>query len=301
MTRTATISTSVEIGGSTVTIERVSTRKASTALALMRHLSSAMPGLQTELAEFRRTYERENVLELDRVQARIRNPARPMLDEHGQIIVTKRDIAEDGTVLVEGGAPVMLPSPVDRMTEADWAQTGGVYRVPATPATYEIVAALFSSALEVAEEHVYKLLALFTVPNEEVTRRRKDGSLMEHLKEVADDLVDNSLADEILELAVVCGEILDTQLKSKLTQLGDRVGKVLTLIGISTKPQTDAATSTDGSSSSKPSSSTASPTNTTDGTPTSSSNNPTNFSSSSDTSSSSIAIETSSSMPVGAT
>lgn len=298
-------STTIELGGKSVTIERVSARKASTALALMRHLSAAMPGLQTELAEFRRRYERENVLELDRVQARMRNPARPMVDSDGNLILTERKVNDAGEVLVEGGRPVMLPSPVDRMSEEDWQQAGGVYRVPSTPATYEIVAALFSTALEVAEEHVYKLLALFTMPNEEVARRRKDNSLLEHLAVLADELVDDNFADELLELAVVAGEVVDTQFKSKLATLEGRVGKVLALVGIKTEkkvtPTTDAPTSSDGSSSSTPSSSTDSPANTPAGPPTPSSSSPTSSSSSSDGSSSSTETATSSPPPVEAT
>lgn len=268
--------THLELGGKTYMLERPTGLKASRALALMRALSKATPRIGEELAEFRRKYERENFLELDRVQARMRYPARPVTDAAGAVMIDEK------------GAPVMLPSPVDRMSEEDWQATGGVFRAPASPSGPEVIAAIFDTALELAEEHVYKLLALFTITNSELKTHRAAGTLAEALEDRKTELLDDAFADELLELAVACGELVDHHFRRKSAELGDRVGNALRLIGLDwtpTSPSTPTPASTDGPSSSKPSSSTATPASTPDGPPTPSSTPPTTSSSSSEHSS----------------
>lgn len=255
----------VVLGSEEVRIERPSGRKASCALALLRALSKAAPGLQEEMARFRRRYEAENVIELDRAQAQLRYPPLPLLGDDGEPL---RD---------EHGAERMLPSPLDRMSEADWEKAGHKLRLPRTPSGAETIAAVFDHALEVAEEHVYRLLALFTISNEDVARYRREGGINDRLAERADELLDKAYADEVLELAVVCGEVIDEQFRTKTRDLGDRLGNALRLLGIEWKPREPAppaATSSDGSSSSTPTSSTDSPAPTADGPPTSSSSSP---------------------------
>lgn len=260
---TTTPTHSVELGGRLVTIERPSGLKASRALALMRALSKAMPDLQGDLARFRRDYERENVLELDRVQAKLRFPPRPLVDDAGEYLVDEHDAVR------------YMPSPVDRLTDADWENAGGVYKIAASPSTPEIVAALFDRALEVAELHVYKLLALFTIGNRELKAARAAGNLDELLTTTADELLDDSFADELLELAVVVGETVDHHFVRKTRELGARTGKALRLLGIDLPTRTPPAeestttsTSTDTPSDSRPSSSTDTAAST-DGPPTS--------------------------------
>lgn len=264
----------LELAGRRIVIERPTGLKASRALALMRALSKAMPGLQTALAEFRHRYEAENVITLDRVQAKLRYPPRPL----------ERDGAP---VLDETGEPVLIPSPVDRLTEEDWTAAGGVYRLPASPSGEEVVVALFDLALETAEEHVYKLLALFTIGNEELKRARRDGRVDELVDERVGELLEDAFADELLELAVVAGEVVDHHFRRKAGELGERLGNALRLVGLGSRtPRTTSpSTSTDTPSSSKPSSSTDSPANTADGLPTSSSTPPSTSSSSSPSSS----------------
>lgn len=269
----------VTLGDRRVTIERPSALKASRALALMRALSRAMPGLQDRLGEFRREYERNNVIELDRVQAKIAYPPRPIILQVPNDDGTFREEA----ALDEHGEPLMQPSPVDRLTEADWTAAGGVYRRPASPSSEEVIVALFDVALETAEEHVYKLLALFTIPNDDLKRARKDQRIDELLDETVDELLDDSYADEVLELAVVAGETVDHHFRRKTGELGDRLGNVLRLVGMGPRkaPTTSPSTSNDGPSSSRPSSSTDSPESTEDGAPTPSSTPPSSSSSSS--------------------
>jgi len=277
--------TTIELGGHEYRIERVSARKASTALALLRALSRSMPELQRDLATFRRDYEANNVIELDRVQAKLRYPPRPLTE-----------LTEDGVeraVLEADGTPRLLPSPVDRLTEADWERSGQTFKVPASPSTPEVITALFDKALDVAEEHVYRLLALFTLSNDDVARYRKDGSLKDQLADRSDSLLDDAFADEVLELAVVAGEVVDEQFRRKTDELGDRLGNALSLVGLRPPTRTTPtpapsppAPSKDGPSSLTPSSSTDSPAPTPDGPPTPSSTSPSTSSSSSAPSSS---------------
>lgn len=269
--------TSIELGGRTYTVERPNARKASRAFALLRALSRAMPELNEDLAAFRRNYERNNIVELDRVQARVEFAPRPMTRD-GEL------------VLDEDGEPRMIPSPVDAMTEEDWERAGHVFRAPKSPTREEVAIALFDKALELGEDLVYRLLALFTIGNDDVARYRKEGTLDERLDERADELLDVAYADELLELAVVCGETVDHHFRRKAGALGDRVGKALNLFGLNTKRTSSTPTTTappsessspDGPSASKPSSSTDLPESTPDGDPTPSSTSPSTSSSSS--------------------
>jgi hypothetical protein len=266
-TTTTTPPHTVELGGRIVSIERPTGLKASRALALMRALSKAMPDLQSDLARFRREYERENVLELDRVQAKLRFPPRPLVDDAGEYLVDEHDEVR------------YMPSPVDRLTDEDWVNAGGVYKIAASPSTPEVIAALFDRALEVAEEHVYALLALFTIGNRELKAARAAGGLEELIASTVEELLDDAYADELLELAVVVGETVDHHFVRKTRELGARTGKALRLLGIDlptkVRPQeeqaettTSSSTSTDTPSDSRPSSSTDTAAST-DGPPTS--------------------------------
>ena len=269
------------LGGRTVTIERPSSLKASRALAMMRGLSNAAPALQSELATFRVRYEAENFVELDRVQARVQYPERPIM-------------AGGAIMLDEDGAPRMLPSPVDRISEEDWQEAGGKLRVPASPAQWEVVVALLDSGIEAVETLVYRFLALFTIPNADLKAARADGTLDQLVQSTADELLDDTYADELLELAVVVNETIDHHFRRKARFLGDRLGKLLSMLPGELRSSSSTETSTSSSTTSpngttpaspKQSSSTDSPPGT-DGPPPSSSTAPTISSSTSASSSS---------------
>lgn len=269
------------VAGEPVTLERPSARKASRALAILRAITKAIPEIQSAAAKARIDYERENFVELDRVQARMRYPARPLLDDDGKPILT------------EANEPVLLPSPVDAMSDADWEAAGGVFRMPQSPTAGELIAAIADLALELAEEHVYRLVALFTMSNEDVARHWKAGDLNEALDDAVDDLLDRAYADELLELAVCAGELVEDQFTRKVSDLGARLGNLRRLFGMAPPSSSSSSTTTEeapsptdsstpGPSSSTPTSSTDSPAPAdTDGAPTTSSSSPGSSSSSS--------------------
>lgn len=241
------------LAGQDVTLERVSARKASRILAELRAITAAVPDITRAIGEFVRSYEATNMLELNRTQARYQ-----------------------------------LPDRTAHMTDADWQAADGVLRLPESPATPEVIAAVFPLALDLAEEHVYRLLALFTMSNADVKRYRRDGTLADRLTERADELLDDADVTELMDLAVACGELVDTQIVGKARELGDRLGNLGRLVGLApatspTAPAPEpASTSSDGPSTTRPTSSSDSAGLSPDGDPTTPSTPDTTSSSSSD-------------------
>lgn len=279
----------VTIAGQPVRVERVSARKASRAFALLRHVSKRIPDLTDRWTDYRREYRDKNVRLLSRPEARVRFPPQVVIDP-----VSGAPIREPDTIVVDVGGDsqeqpnpragelVTIPSAVDRMTEQDWQAAGDRYPLHEDPTLPELVLHVFDMALEVAEAHVYRLLALFTMSNEDVAAAHKDGSLEDTLAERADDLLDEAMADEVLELAVACGEVVDEQFRRKVDELGDRAGNALRLFGMgptrTSGPPNGQQTSTPDSSTDGPSRSAP------DGPPTSSSTPTTSSSSESESS-----------------
>lgn len=261
----------VSIGGEAKRVEPVSARKASRAFALLRHISKRIPDLAGLWGKAAADYREQNTRKLSRAQARLEYPPRPLI--HPQTLEALREpvLLDNGEPNPHAGDLVMVPSAIDRLTDADWEASGNVLEVPDEPHNGVMVMAILEPALELAEAHVFRLLALFLMSNEDVARRHKDGTLDDELEIAADWLLDNALGDEVLELAVVCGETVDEQFRRKASELGDRVGNALRLVGLApTTRTTTTSPMENGANSSTPSSSTDGP-ESSDGPPTSSS------------------------------
>lgn len=260
----------VRIGDHDYRVEFPSARKASTALKLLRRVSATVKDVTKALGEYERDYAVSHRVELDRVQARMRYPARVVY-------------GDDEQPLRKPDGELELASPLDGLTEEDWERSGHTLKLPMAPTTAERIGAVFDLALEDAEDELYRVLALFTLSNDEVARYRKSSSLDDELAARADVLLDEGGLDEVLELAVVAGEVIDSRFRRKIDELGDRVGNALRLLGVDwapteaptpetpqttpETPQTDDSEE-EGSSNSRPTSSTGSP-SATDGRPTS--------------------------------
>lgn len=279
MTTTTPDTRVIELGGTEYRLERPSGRKASRALALLRALSRAVPQVSRALEAFTAEYESRNVIALDRVQAAVRFPPSPLLDPE-----TREPMRDPA------GELVLAPSRIAHLTDEDWERAGQVYRIPRSPSWGEQAMAVLDVALEQGEEHVYRLLAVFLIPNSELKAlwRGDAGALAARIDELVDDVLDDAYADEVLELAVAVGELVDGTFIAKARALGDRLGNLGRLFGLAspTSPATPTPTeapapSSDGPSSSTPASSTASATPTTDGAPTTPSTPPTSSPSSS--------------------
>lgn len=244
----------VTLGGETVVVERPSALKASRAFAILKGVGGHTRTITKEWTKYVAEFEAENYVQLTRTQARLRFPPRPILDPTTMQPVKDAD-----------GELVLTPSVVEHMTEEDWSKSGDVLTLPESPTTPQIVAAVFPTAIELAEDQVYKLLALFTIPNDTLRQAWKGQGIDPLLDEAVDRLL-GGFFDELLELAVVCGEVVDENFTRKVEQLGDRAGKALRLIGIkgpaSSSSSSPTSTPTSTPSDSRPTSSTDGPAST---------------------------------------
>lgn len=253
------------LAGKLVRIEPVSARKGNVAFALIRRLEAIAPELTKAYGRFVTEYGDANAVELDRVQARMRYPARPLVDAVGSPIREPAEVANPA--YSEGGEEpqtmpnpragelILIPSPVDTISEEDWQATGGRLKLPQHPSKWEVAAALLPRALELAEDEVYRLLVLFTMSNEDVKAARKtaDGGIMGELERRTDELVDDAMFDELLELAVAASDVVEAQFRRRIEGLGDGLGKLLRLVGLDRLTPPSILTATMGGSTGEPS------------------------------------------------
>lgn len=266
----------VKVGDEEITLEPFSGRKAIRVIRTIEHITKGVPAILDRWADFTREYEARNVTEMDRATARHYYRPDPVMDEvpimdgDGNVLVDAlgQVLVRRTAKLDDDNRPVMGPDPLGHMTDEDWAASGNTLRLPKSPGTEEQIAAIFPMAMELAEKEVTELLALLVMSNAELKRKARDGSLKDYLEERADEILD-APATDLIELAVAAGEMVDDQFTSKVKQLGDRLPNALRLLGIKNRSQTEkrpeeslsseATTSSDSSSETKPISSTDSP------------------------------------------
>lgn len=257
-------SRTITLGSRTITVEPPSGRKAARAFALLRAIGNDAPNLIEAWGAFETEYERTHYVELDRVHAEFRYGPSPLVVE-GEVIRY-----EDGHP--KAGEVVMVPGPVSHMTEEAWLSQDNKLRLPKAPGTeLKVAAMLRHEAIEAAEDNVYRLLALFAMTNADVKAYRREGTLKEKLDELVDELLDDAALDELIELAVVAGEVIDEQFRRKAQELGERLGNALRVLGVDPtvlRPQTPAehpqTSPTDGPATSSDTPSIERPTSSTD-------------------------------------
>jgi hypothetical protein len=227
-------SKTVLVGGEQIRLEAFSGRKAIRVIRTIEHITKGVPEILDRWAQFTREYEASHVTELDRAMARVEYAPRPLMDEEPLLDGEGRAITDQlGQALVRrtpkliDGVPVMGPDPLGHMSEEDWQASGNRLRIPRSPSTEERVAAIFPMALTLAEEEVSRLLALLSMSNAEV-KRAAAGDFPEALA---------ARAEELMELAVAAGEMVEEQFMAKVKGLGDRLPNALRLFGMSPKGQ----------------------------------------------------------------
>lgn len=262
----------ITIGGQERRIEPFSGRKVNRALRLLKAIAKAVPELLDIRAEFIRRYEAANYVELDRAQALLRYGA-PVA-----VTTPEGELARDAEGRLE-----TVPSPLLAMSEDAWAQTDHKLRLPRSPSTEEQLWAIFPEAFDKAEDLIVRLLALALMPNHDIKEHARKGDLDEHLGAAGEDLLDDALGDELLELAVAAGEVVDDQILAKARRLraDDRLGNALRLLGLSPESLTPSKSPDDTTPAPTPSSSTDSP-EPSDGAPSASSSSTTSSTSSGD-------------------
>ena len=239
----------VQIGGKTVTLQRFTLAKAMRVITLLSVIQKAVPELNKAMAEFRREYGENNVIALDRVQAKMRYGPQPVL-------------GEDGEAMFKDGVLVTIPSPIDRMTEEDWQRADQTLKLRQAPNTAELAAAIFPLAFEHAEQPVMRLLALVAMPNDDVERYVASGEIWDRVDDLARDVIGKAYLEDIMELAVASAETIEGQVMQKAKGLGDRMGKLRSLFGMqatTTPSPTESVTLSEPPESEKPESVSGSP------------------------------------------
>lgn len=221
-----TASKTVTLDGTPTELQPFSGRRAIRAISLLKKLAKAAPEIMAVRAEFVRKYEKENYTELTRAEAQMR---------FGPIPLTRR--VPDGDTfkiepILEDGRPVMGPSRLAHLTDADWEKSGNVLKLADPPSRDAQVAAIFPAALDLAESEILQLLALITIRNKDYGKAAREGTQQAVLEEKADELQDE-LANELLELAVVGAELIEEQFADKVEELrrGNRLGNLMALFG----------------------------------------------------------------------
>lgn len=218
------------LAGRQITVEPPSGRKAAQAFAILRGVSKELPGLVKAWGEFETSYEREHYAEVPRAEAMLRYGGPQPLHRDGEPVYN------------DAGELVTIPSGLDQMSDEAWESVDNMLRRPRSPDTWMTATAVLAEASEEVEENVYRLLALFTISNADVKHHRRAGTLKDHIADVVDDLLDDAGADELLELASVAGDVVDSAFRAKAREIGaSRLGKALRLLGVDAeelKPQT---------------------------------------------------------------
>jgi hypothetical protein len=236
----------VKFGDRDITLERFTLTKAMRVITLLKLIQQSTKEIGKTAAEFRREYAQDNVLELDRVEAKMRYGPRPIVDADGELMF------RDGTLVTE-------QSPVDRMTEEDWTRSNQKLRIRQEPTPQEMMWAVFPVAFEHAEETVNRLLGLVIMSNGDVDRYVKSGEIWERVDELVNATIAPAYLDEIMELAVAAAELIEGQVMTKAKALGDRVGKLRQMFGVGTKTSTPETSPTSSEQPEQPRTDSASP------------------------------------------
>lgn len=222
----------VTIGDQPLNLQEFSGFKAFAAMECLKAIFEAGPAIDKRVASYRRDYEADNYVELDRVTA---------LHRFGH-------------------------DELGHLTDADWSASGNKLRLPTSPSPAEIAIAAFPTALTIAKEESIRLLGLLALTNRELEDADVgggQGQVDQAIDAKAKRLLHEAQADQLLELAVASVELLEGQFDSTVKGLGDRLGNSLRLLGLGSNPaepkQPTQGGDTPAESEPQPSSSTSSP------------------------------------------
>lgn len=215
----------IKVGGQDITIERFTLTKGMRVITLLQLIQKLVPQISREIAEFKREYSQTNIIELDRVQAKMRYGPTPVVNEAGDV------------QLDEHGGVLTIASPIDRMSEEDWERSGQTLKLRQAPSNEELMLAIFPLIYEHAQAPLVRLLALVAMPNADVERYAavSGDKLWEEVDAFAARVIGPAYLEEIMELAVTAAEQVEGQVMTKAKGLGERAGKLAGLLGIKTK------------------------------------------------------------------
>lgn len=228
--------TQVQIGGEPITLGDFSGYKAGLVLSAARNIMKSAPEILDEVARFKRQYSEANYVELARAEARRQfRPAVVYRDVIARDEETKEVLRDgDGVVVIarepfvgRDGEPVIGPDPLGHLTDADWAASGEVLRIP-RPASEELQwAVMVPVVFDLAREQVLRLLAAVVTSNrdfEEWDLEGGDAKVDAELEQAAKSLQHRARGDELVRLAGATVELLEEQFLAALEESRSRLG-----------------------------------------------------------------------------
>jgi hypothetical protein len=260
---------SVRVGDKDRQVQRFPLVKALRAITLLNKIQALVPDGAQQLGEFISEYRKTHVQTMDRVQAKI---------EYGGEI----PIVEDGKpVRNEDGSVLTVRAPIERISDADWEKANNVYRRPEEPPLSAMIAAIFPSVAENAEEPLLRLMAICIIDNDDFIRYVHDDNWREKADEVVRDVLEPAPIEDIIELASVVADVLEGSVLNKMSEVAGKARRLLARLGINLpekEPETEEATeaipSSQSADDSNPNGSTSSAHATEDGAPTTSGDSP---------------------------
>lgn len=232
----------VQLSSRTVQIKDFSGRKAVRVLRTLDKIAEAAPEIQGIWQQYIKDYEASNTVDLDRAFARAQYHPEPifreepvviddviMYDRLGNPLIRRMPILDERT-----GAPMLGPDPLGHLSEQDWQASGNKLKRPRTPTTQECFVKVFPKMIELAEKQMASLFGLVCMSNDDISRYSREGDdvIRQKIAEAGDELLDEPF-DKLIELGVVCGEVISEQYQENiLGKLGPRINMMLNLVGI---------------------------------------------------------------------
>lgn len=257
------------IGGEEVSIGDFSAFKAIFAMEIVTEVEGAFRQVLSETAAFKRQYEKENVVEIPRAEARRQFRPKPLYKAR-QIIAddgeTIEEVVEEPVIDEKTGEPVLGPDPLAHLTDQDWQASGNMLRLADSPGDDVIFAQMIPTGFKLARAQVLRLIALALTTNRELEEWDGQGSetIAGQLDQKGKKLLHQARADELVRLAVAVARKCKDQLGGPF----DEAAAAFRELRPSKQQQTEEPTApeqqpvsveTEGEPSAKPTSSTESP------------------------------------------
>lgn len=205
----------VTIGGEPRTLGDFSAYKAFKAMEVIADVEAVWREVLTEAARFKRSYEAEHFVEMDRATARREFRPRPLWEtlNDGENVI-ERPVLQDGQ-------PVIGPDPLGHLTEADWEASGQKLRLPDSPSEQLQTAAMIPTAFRLGRDQCLKLMAIATVSNADIERWDDVSAenVDDELDKAAHELLHRCKADELLKLAAAAFELFKEQVSGPFEDL----------------------------------------------------------------------------------
>ncbi|MEJ7783170.1 MAG: hypothetical protein WKF96_00105 [Solirubrobacteraceae bacterium] len=209
----------VTIGGEARHIGEFSAYKALLAMEMIASVEGTFREVLGEVAAFKRSYEAEHYVQLDRAEARRHFRPKALYETVVHHLEDGTTTEVDAPVLLDG-APLLGPDPLGHLTEADWAASEHKLRVPDSPSENVQIAAMVPVAFRLGRDEVLALLALVLTPNSDLERWDTDDTVNVPVELAAAGraLLHRARADELVRLGIGAVQACKEQLAAPLAE-----------------------------------------------------------------------------------